>query len=308
MNTKGGSFMKYLLLCIPVIAAAAMFQAKPDLIWTMVNVNYSQLQGDAHLIQTRGGKTILIDTGYRHIAEKALIPVLQKKHITTLDIVFISHPHKDHYGGLYDLMKHHMGIKKIYFNIPDKKVCDREIPWGCDYNDVLATRKALINYGADVKTARPGMIFPLGADTNINILYAFDGVHTPVGRTDINDMSLIMMLTHRDLRFLFTGDLNRKIGTYLAKNSDSIQADILKVPHHGTEGTAPNIFFQKVSPDYGLVPAPKHLWLSERSKRIRDWFKAKDVPVFVNGLDGDVTVIVRGNSYKINSAISGANN
>ena len=300
--------MKYLLLCIPVIVAATMLHSQPDLIWTMVNVNYSRLQGDAHLIQVRGGKTILIDTGYRNIAEKALVPDLKKKHITSLDIVFISHPHKDHYGGLYDLMKHHIGIKKVYFNIPDKKKCDHEIPWGCDYNDVLATRKALLDYGADVRTAAPGMIFPLGGDTNINILYAFDGVHTPVGTTGINDMSLIMMLTHRNLRFLFTGDLNRKIGTYLADNSDSVQADILKVPHHGTESTAPDIFFQRVSPDYGLVPAPKYLWLSDRSRRIRDWFKKKHIPVFINGLNGDIAVIVRGNSYTIKTAVSASNN
>ena len=178
-------YMKYLLFCIPIIAVAATLHTTPELVWTMVNVNYSRLQGDAHLIKVKNGKTILIDTGYHNIAEKSLIPVLQKNHISTLDIIFISHPHKDHYGGLYDLMKHHIVIKKIYFNVPDQEICDHERPWGCDYNDVLNTRKALSKYGADVKTASPGMIFSLGPQTTIKILYAFDGVHTPVGKTDI---------------------------------------------------------------------------------------------------------------------------
>jgi len=274
----------------------------PDFEWTMVDVNYSAQQADAHFIRVKNGKTILIDAGHRNTAEKSLLPFLKKRGVSELDIVFISHPHVDHYGGLEILLDSGIKIKEVCFNIPDKTVCDREIPWGCNYNDVLTLHKKLEDSGVSIKLAWAGQRYNLGKNTWIELLYAFDGVHTPVGETDVNDLSLIMMLHHKQYRFLFTGDLNHKIGAYLAKNSDNIAADILKIPHHGTEAVAPNSFFKKVSPKYGLVPAPKQLWLSERSKRIRNWFQQNNIPVYVNGLSGDIRVAVSGSDLTVTPA------
>ena len=127
--------------------------------------------------------------------------------------------------------------------------------------------------------AKPGLLFDLGNGATIKILYAFEGVHTPVGKTGINDLSLIMMLEQFGHKILFTGDLNKPIGEYLAQNALEIKAEVLKVPHHGTEGTAPNSFLKAVDPKYALVPAPKELWCSKRSLRIRNWFQKENIPV-----------------------------
>ncbi len=269
--------------------------------WTMINVNRTGQQADAHLIQVDGGKTILIDAGHRNTAQTMLLPYLHRHGIREIDIVFITHPHIDHYGGLEYLLQDGITIHALYFNVPDKEVCDREIPWGCNYQDVLAIQNLCRRYGVYPLTARAGMKFSLGPDATMEILYAFDGVHTPVGRTDINDMSLVMMLHFKKRRFLFTGDLNRKIGGYIAKYPDKIKADVLKVPHHGTEGTVPDDFFSAVSPRYALVPAPAYLWLSKRSARIRNWFAENHVPVFVNGLDGDIDVVIKNTNMEIYS-------
>lgn len=268
----------------------------PDVEWTMVNVNFSEQQADAHVIRIKNGKTLLIDAGHRNTAEDSLLPFLIGKSIKEIDIVFISHPHKDHYGGLDVLLDNNIKIKEIYFNIPDKVTCDREIPWGCDYNDVLTLHHKLKNKNAMIKVAKSGQVIKLGSKTWIELLYAFDGVSTPVGKTGVNDLSLIMMLHHNQFKFLFTGDLNKELGTYIAESSDEISADILKVPHHGTERVAPDVFFEKVSPQYALVPAPKSLWLSKRSERIRNWFLNNRIPVYVNGISGNIQVAINGDN------------
>jgi len=269
--------------------------------WTMVNVNQTRQQGDAHLIRVKNGKTILVDTGHRKPAETALIPFLTDESIDTIDTVFISHPHKDHYGGLEVLLENNIKISEIYFNIPIKSVCDKEIPWGCNYDEIVSLHELLKNNGVTINRAEAGQSFVLGKNTKLDLLYAYDGLQTPVGETDVNDLSLIMMLYHNQFKFLFTGDLNWKIGGHLAKMLDSLSADILKVPHHGAESTAPNNFFAKVSPQYGLVPAPQHLWLSDRSKRIRKWFKINEIPVFVNGIDGNIRIVADGKNLRIDS-------
>ncbi|MBF0289911.1 MAG: MBL fold metallo-hydrolase [SAR324 cluster bacterium] len=276
-----------------------MKENPPELVWTMVNVNNYKAQGDAHLIQISGGKTVLIDTGYAGPARDQLLPFLEKNQIKRLDQVFITHAHKDHYEGLYILIKAGIAMDQVFFKLPDKVICDKEKPWGCDYDDVLTVHEQLKKHGAVLKIAEAGQVFDLGNASTLHILYAFDGVETPIGQTDINDTSLIMMLIHQDHKFLFAGDLNTRIGEYLAEHGQGLQADVLKVPHHGAAGIAPNEFFQKVSPKYALIPAPQELWCSKRSSEPRNWFAEQKIPVFVNGFSGHVRVQVQDDQLQI---------
>ena len=269
------------------------------LTWTMVNVNYSPQQGDAHLIQIRNGKNILIDTGHLDPARKALVPFLRAKGVKKIDTVFITHPHKDHYDGLLAILESGIPIKEVYFNMPDKQVCEAEIPWGCDYEHILNYRKMLASNQVNILEAKPDMVVDLGWGSSLKILYAFDGVNTPVGRTDINDMSLIIKLKHGFNSALFTGDLNAKLGDYLAKEGKDLKVDILKFPHHGTEGAAPDAFFEAVSPKDVLVPSPALLWCSARSARMKSWVESRKTPTYVNGFSGHITVTMGFLVYQI---------
>jgi competence protein ComEC len=280
-------------------ANAEGLTVKSNLTWTMINVNAGLQQGDAYLIQTDLGKNILIDTGHYWAAENIMIPYLQSKRVKVLDQVFITHPHKDHYAGLVAIAKKGIKIKEVFFNLPDRSVCDVEIPWGCDYAEILSYHQTLKSNGVKVREASAGMVFKIGSDASLEVLYAYDGVNTPVGRTDINDMSLIMKLRNGTQTALFTGDLNNKMGEYLAKEGKNLKADILKLPHHGTEGAAPDSFFEAVSPTIAMVPSPALLWCSARSARMKTWFEGRQIPAYVNGFAGHVVVEMWATGFKV---------
>jgi competence protein ComEC len=265
----------------------------------MINVNYSPQQGDAHLIQTSSGKNILIDTGHLDPARKALVPFLQSKGIKKIDTVFITHPHKDHYLGLQAILESGISIETAYMNDIGRNECEAEMPLGCDYEELKSYRTMLKNNRVTVLEAKAGMVFDLGLGSSLKMLYAFDGVNTPVGRTDINDMSYIMLLRHGFNTALFTGDLNSKLGEYLAKEGQDLKVDILKLPHHGTEGAAPDAFFTAASPKDVLVPSPALLWCSVRSARMKNWVESRKIPTYVNGFSGHVTVKMGIFNYQI---------
>lgn len=267
--------------------------------WTMINVNEPLQQGDAHLISLANGMNLLIDAGPRDLAEKSLLPFLEKRSITSLDLVFISHAHVDHYGGLNALLDHNIELKKLYFNLPDRKRCEREVPWGCDYDDVQRIRERLSSRGIELTRARTGWHQQLGDQSHLEIIYAFDGATPALDKADINDTSLIMKLHHGNFSFLFTGDLNEAVGSYLADSSDNLSADVLKIPHHGIEPIAPEIFFEKVGPRCGLVSAPGQFWRGKMGTRIRSWFAERNIPVYVSGISGHVSVIVEDGALKI---------
>ena len=291
-----------LTLSLPLLSSlgGCFLQASEDkdcLTWTSINVCTQTQQGDAHLI-SKNGKHFLIDGGHPSVSTTHLLPFLKQKGINRLDAVMINHPHSDHYGGVKALFENDIKVGRLYMNMPTPSQMKQEW-WGGKYQDLLDIRKLAEEKGSPISPIRQGDKFVFDQKSFIEVLYIYDGIHTPIGHTDINDMSAITMITDGSNHFLLTGDLNIGLGTYLAENADNIKADVLKVPHHGTEKLAPNSFFEKVSPKDIIVTAPANLWCDKRSKRIRDLAKANHYGTYINGFQGNITVKSCHGSYVI---------
>lgn len=315
------TFPGILVYCLVFLTAVfVLSKSRPEQVlvtWHMINVNHTDKQGDAHLLtfygqpnpqsphQAPAHSQVLIDTGDQG---DWIVPQLKRLGVQRLDTVLISHPHHDHYGGLTDIVRSGIQVGEVYLSVPDREICDKEIPWGCASEEIANLVEFLKTQNIPIRQAQAGeVLFPkpgtdssmaqLGTHTELKVLFSYDGVNTPIGKTDINDMSTLVLLKAGTTKALFTGDLNIPLGKYLAEqalqSSDhlNLRADILKVPHHGTEGTAPNEFFDAVHPKIALIPSPLTLWKSDRSSRIRNYFEQeKGIETWVNGRDGTILV------------------
>ena len=272
----------------------------------MINVSPVGAQADCHLIEFPDGRKVLIDIGDAADAPGRAIGYLQSHKITKIDLVVITHFHKDHYGRLPDMIAAGIEIGRVAGNLPapNASLTDAEMPWGFDRKHAESVIGLLREKNIPYFTPKAGerlieVALPNGGLATLDVVCLFDGANTPIGKTDTNDTSILVRLSHGATRALFTGDLNDPMGGFLARSDFDLQADLLKVPHHGAEGCAPNEFFARVNPKAALVPAPQELWLSGRSKRIRDYFSEHHIPTYVSGIDGNVTVTMTVQGYSI---------
>ncbi|WP_374407588.1 ComEC/Rec2 family competence protein [Hydrogenophaga sp.] len=296
------SFVLGLLVLLALLINSARW-TMPATEWVMLNVSGYPYQADAHLIRA-GKATVLIDVGTEDGGAEVVVPYLKRLGILEITHVFITHPHKDHYGGINALLDAGIPIKQVFFFMPSKVQCDVELPWGCDWVHLRSTMERIHKLNIPLHTAEKGYQVQLSNTAKIEVLHAYDGVHTPAGPTDINDLSLIMRLTHGPTSVMFTGDLNHTLGTYLGTLGNEMNATLLKVPHHGAESAAPNTFYEAVSPKEAMVPTPLDLWCNPRSMRTRLWMEARGVPVHVNGFHGHISVLINNRTYRIQHQIS----
>ena len=278
---------KYRLVLLSTLLLLCACTKEPDATWHLVNVNATELQGDANLIQTPNS-VIMIDGGYYGEAEKHVIPYVTALGIQAIDHFFVSHPHRDHYEGLIALLDAGITVSNLHIRIPPKHICDREIPWGCNMKDIRSFLQKAIDHGISIHHPEAGFLYQVTPNSTIEILHAQDD-DLPTGTIDVNDLSLIMKWSINDTTVLFTGDLNDKVGTVLSSDP-RMRSDFLKMPHHGATGIAPNEFFDQVDPGYVLVPGPKWIWCGERGAQARDWVEQKQLPVWINGIDGNIKV------------------
>jgi len=278
---------RYRIVLLSTLLLLCACTSEPEATWHLVNVNATKLQGDANLIQTRNS-VIMIDGGYYGEAEKFLIPYVTALGVKAIDHFFVSHPHRDHYEGLIALLEAGITVSNLHIRIPPKHICDREIPWGCDMKDIKTFMQKAIDHGISVHHPEVGFRYEVTPKSTIEILHAQED-DLPSDTIDVNDLSLIMKWSINGTTVLFTGDLNEKVGTVLSSDP-RMNSNFLKMPHHGARSIAPNRFFDQVDPDYVLVPGPKWIWCGERGAQAREWVEQKQLPVWINGIDGTIKV------------------
>jgi beta-lactamase superfamily II metal-dependent hydrolase len=191
-------------------------------------------QGDATLIQTPGGKNILIDGGE---TGSGIVQYLQGLGIQRIDLMIATHPHSDHIGGLVQVLEA-FPVAKVVTN-------------GQPHTTLVYERflDGIITAQAEYVEVRRGDIISIDG-LNLDVLH-------PVAPTDsdLNENSLVLKFTYNQTTFLLMGDAEATAEASLLSSGLSLKADILKVGHHGSTSSSTQSFLKAVSPKLAIYSA-----------------------------------------------------
>ena len=238
MPAIGG--FQLLALSLAALAALARWSAVPQprdrLDLTVLDI----WQGDAILLRTPSGQTVLIDGGPDPQAlSQALGPRLPfwSRHI---DLVVVTHPDRDHVRGLA------RGLGRYTIGA----VLESGIQ--SDSAAYEAWQRALRERGTPLVIARAGQRIVLGEELTLEVLHP---PARPLTGTDADDdnNSVVLRVTYGRVSFLLTGDLRALGEGYLVSREAPLATTVLKVAHHGSDTSNSAAFLDAAQPRLAVV-------------------------------------------------------
>lgn len=200
-------------------------------------------QGDALLLVTPDGKTLLMDSGGLEgnsrsdfdVGEEVVSPYLWSRGIRRLDAVAISHAHSDHIGGM----------RSVIANFRP-----RELWYGAESptRDFASLRERALAYGVRLMSWHAGDSFDFGG---VHIRVLNPRLSWEPANPANDDESLVVRLQYRNSSALLVGDSHQRIEKLLIAAHP--RADLLKIPHHGSMTSSSPEFLQAVHPGYAVV-------------------------------------------------------
>ena len=194
--------------------------------------------GDADCAYIKcGDYKILIDAADKEPSD-TVCEYLIKHNVKKLDLVIMSHPHRDHIGQMKSIIDNFDIDKFVQSDIPENI-----LPTSVTYENML---KSLVDKKVNTKTLGAGDNFNLG-DLKFKIL-------GPVKSSEnLNNCSLVVKIEYKDVSFLFTGDAEKAEEYSMLKSGRNLNATVLKVGHHGSTTSTTANFLKAVHPKYAVI-------------------------------------------------------
>lgn len=251
-------------------------------------------QADAILLQD-GKRNIMVDVG-NDVKDKvgdsggrqALIKALDKAGVNRIKTVFVTHHHRDHMGNIM-YVRGKYGVSNIY-----------------DSGYVNNGYKASVALNSDLRAGRyNGQALKAGDKITIDKNYYIE-VLAPgdfLSKKDLKNMnntSLVLMLHYGSFKMLLTGDAEAPVEDALQqKYGTELQADVLKVGHHGSKTSSYWPFISKVKPKYALISCGDFSIYKHPNKNVVGSLTHLGAKVLTTHDHGTLTVITDGKSFDV---------
>ncbi len=240
-------------------------------------------QADAILIET-GEWDILVD-GARSGSE--ILPYLAEQDIPDIDLLVATHPDQDHIGGLDEVLAGY-DVLEIWTNGMKRST---------DAWKDMATATA--NEGPVEQHVRRGHSAQFG-NVNLTVLHPIEPL-----ASDTNTNSVVLRLSCGSVDVLLAGDATAESEASMINDASvELDADVLKVGHHGSKTSTTNAFLDAVTPSEAVISVGADNTHGHPTQEALDRLASHGVTVYRTDLDGSVVLTSDCNTYSISTTVA----
>jgi competence protein ComEC len=252
-------------------------------------------QGDSIFIEFPKGKRMLIDGGGLSrddfdIGKNVIAPFLWKKKIHRIDYLVLTHPHPDHVKGL-DFIASHFSIGQFW-----------DSGLRGDSEAYVKLAKTLLSKKVERLSLNEKTSPQIIQGIQISFLNPPEKVERyREGRTPsfFNNHSLVIKLQFKNIKVLLAADIEKEMEYRLSRRRDSLRADILKIPHHGSASSSSPEFLEEVKPTYAILSVGERNLGRLPHPEVLKRYEQQGIRIFRTDHQGAVTVITNGESVEV---------
>ncbi len=249
---------------------------------TMINVG----QGDSILIELPFRKAVyLIDAGGApffgaqedwqvrrnpfDVGKDIVIPVLKAEGIRKIDKLILTHGDEDHIGGAKAILEQVKVNELVYGKSKQFENNEKELLMAAN------EKKIKVSFVASGMSWRKGM-------HSFHIL-------GPTGNEESkNDRSIILYTKLGGVAWLFMGDAEQNSEVNFVRRYSNIQAEVLKVGHHGSKTSTSEQLLQSVQPKVALISVGRGNSYGHPHEEVLSRLEAKGIRIFRTDIDGAI--------------------
>lgn len=254
-------------------------------------------QGDAILVEFPGGPRILVDGGNPE-AGPVVVSYLRTAEVNHLDLVINTHPDRDHYGGLTGVLRA-IPVAALW------RSCERG-GGGQDLAEFNGVVDSLEQAGdLEVHLAAAGDSLRLEGTGPATGFVALNPAVAAAEPCDaevraFNDSSIVARVAFGQFTALLTGDLEAGgEALVVEREGPRLDADVVQVPHHGSEFSSTPGFIAAVSAEVALVSVGADNPYGHPSPDALSRWTAAGAEIHRTDEEGTLIVVSDGAGYRI---------
>jgi beta-lactamase superfamily II metal-dependent hydrolase len=194
-------------------------------------------QGDSILIQNNSDFEILVDGGRKSAGENVLA-YLRENGVDELEVMIATHADSDHIGGLIKVIEaKDILIGSVYYN-----------GYPGDTHTWAEFSEAVAAAGLSLIPAQFPQTYSWG-EINFEVLNPLSDLVEP----EQNDVSIVLTVGYEQINALLTADIDADVESMLLSRSSDLEAEVLKIPHHGSKLSSSTLFLEEVNPDEAII-------------------------------------------------------
>ena len=229
-------------------------------------------------------QVMLVDCGTR-AKGSTVVNYLKQLGIDKIDVLVGTHFHDDHIGGMAEVIRN-FEIGTLY--TPNNLEEEITTYWYLDFLDAVDEKNVNWVY------PEVGTSFSIG-DASVQIIAPNSKKYN-----NMNNYSIVLMVTYGESDILLMGDAENLSEEEIMNNSYFIDADVIKIGHHGSNRSSSEKFLKEVNPQYAIISAGKGNIYNHPTKTVMERLKKLGIVVYRTDESGTIIMTTNGNNISFN--------